>query len=212
MKLYSYFRSSAAYRVRIALNYKGIEYQQQAVNLLTQQEEEQAYQAVNPQKMVPVLEHDGRKFFQSMAILEYLDDIHPQQPLLPASASDRAQVRALANIVACDIHPLNNLRVLRYLADQFDANEQAKSEWYRHWIEQGFDAFEHHLQTLSNGKFCFGDRPGMADMLLIPQVYNARRFDVDMNRYAIIESIEQHCLSLPAFIDALPENQPDAVG
>ena len=210
MKLYSYFRSSAAYRVRIALNYKGIEYQQQAVNLLTQQEEEAAYQAVNPQKMVPVLEHDGAMFFQSMAILEYLEETFPQKPILPAAASDKAQVRALANIVACDIHPLNNLRVLRYLAEHYDADEQAKADWYRHWIEQGFAAFEKHLAATSNGQFCFGDQPGMADMLLIPQVYNARRFEVDMSAYPLIESVEQHCLTLESFIQAMPENQPDA--
>jgi maleylacetoacetate isomerase/maleylpyruvate isomerase len=210
MKLYTYHRSSAAYRVRIALNFKGIEYQQQAVNLLTQQEEEAAYQAVNPQKMVPVLEHNGTMFFQSMAILEYLEEVFPKKPILPPSSSDKASVRALANIVACDIHPLNNLRVLRYLADHFDADEQARGDWYRHWIEQGFAAFESHLAGASNGRFCFGDQPGMADMLLIPQVYNARRFKVEMKAYPLIESIEQHCLTLQPFIRAIPENQPDA--
>ncbi len=210
MKLYSYFRSSAAYRVRIALNYKQIEYHQEAVNLLTQQEQQAAYQSVNPQKMVPVLEHDGVRFYQSMAILEYLEETFPQAPILPQSANDRAQVRALANIIACDIHPLNNLRVLRYLSDHFNADDAAKNNWYRHWIEQGFDAFESHLQGLSDGRFCFGDVPGLADMLLIPQVYNARRFEVDLAPYPLIEAIEQHCLILPAFDQARPENQPDA--
>lgn len=210
MKLYSYHRSSAAYRVRIALNYKAIRYQQQAVNLLAQQEQLPDYQAVNPQKMVPVLEHDGQLLFQSMAILEYLEEKYPQPAILPANAVDRAQVRALSNIIACDIHPLNNLRVLGYLSDHFEADQQAWAEWYRHWIEQGFDAFEKHLQMASNGQFCFGKHPGMADMLLIPQVYNARRFDVNMALYPLIESIEQHCLTLDAFIDASPQNQPDA--
>ena len=197
--------------MRIALNYKQIAYQQEAVNLLTQQEQQAAYQSVNPQKMVPVLEHEGVLFYQSMAILEYLEESFPQTPILPQSARGKAQVRALANIIACDIHPLNNLRVLHYLSDHFNADDAAKNNWYRHWIEQGFDAFESHLQGLSDGRFCVGEAPGLADMLLIPQVYNARRFEVDMTAYPLIEAIEQHCLTLPAFDQARPENQPDAV-
>ncbi len=212
MKLYSYYRSSAAYRVRIALHFKGIEFEQQAVNLLQQQEEKAAYRAVNPQKMVPVLEHDGQVFFQSMAILEYLEEVFPDKPLLPQDPAEKARVRALANIIACDIHPLNNLRVLRYLSEHYAADEKAGAEWYRHWIEQGFTAFEQHLASGPVGRYCQGDIPGMADILLIPQIYNARRFAVEMSRFPLIEQIEKACLALPPFIAAAPENQPDAIG
>ena len=211
MKLYSYYRSSAAYRVRIALNLKLIDHQQQAVNLFTQEEEKEYYKNINPQSMVPVLEHNGVTFFQSMAILEYLEELHPENPILPIDRSDRATVRALSNIIACDIHPLNNLRILKYLSDEFKVNEEGQGNWYRHWIEQGFQAFESHLKTLSNGTVCFAENPGMADILLIPQVFNARRFDVDLSQFPIISSIEKYCLNLPAFAEAQPENQPDAI-
>ena len=211
MKLYSYYRSSAAYRVRIALNLKGIDYEQIAVNLLKEEEMSDDYAAVNPQNMVPVLEHEGQTFFQSMAILEYLDEVFPKQSLLPEGAAIRARVRALANIIACDIHPLNNLRVLKYLGNNFDANANQKNLWYRHWIGQGFAAMEVQLKDVSNGLFCVGEEAGMADVLLIPQVYNARRFEVDMSQYPLITSIEQHCLTLAPFIQAMPENQPDAI-
>ena len=210
MKLYSYYRSSAAYRVRIALNLKGIEYEQVAVNLLKQEEMSDAYTAVNPQNMVPVLEHDGQLFFQSMAILEYLEEVFARPALLPEDAVTRARVRALANIIACDIHPLNNLRMLKYLSNNFDTDTEQNNQWYRHWIEQGFAAFEVQLKDCSNGLFCDGEKAGMADVLLIPQVYNARRFDVDMSNYPLITSIEQHCLTLTPFKQAIPENQPDA--
>jgi len=210
MRLYSYYRSSAAYRVRIALNLKGIDYEQIAVNLLKEEEMSAAYTAVNPQNMVPVLEHDGQLFFQSMAILEYLEEVFPESALLPEDAVTRARVRALANIIACDIHPLNNLRVLKYLANSFEADAKQKNLWYRHWIEQGFAAMEAQLKGRSNGLFCDGEKAGMADTLLIPQVYNARRFDVDMTNYPLITSIEQHCLTLDPFKQAMPENQPDA--
>lgn len=209
--LYSYYRSSAAYRVRIALNLKGIDYQLHAVNLLSGEEKTAPYTGLNPQGLVPVLEHDGRRFVQSMAILEYLEEIYPNPPLLPADAIERAWVRALANIVACDIHPVNNLRILKYLAQELEVGDGQKLGWYRHWVEQGFDPLETHLQDQSNRRYCFGDTPGLADVLLIPQVYNARRFAVDMQRYPIISAIEQHCLSLPAFNSAVPENQADAV-
>ena len=210
MKLFSYYRSSAAYRVRIALNLKGIEYEQVAVNLLKQEEMSEAYTAVNPQNMVPVLEHNGQLFFQSMAILEYLEEVFPGPALLPEDAVTRARVRALANIIACDIHPLNNLRMLKYLSNNFDTDTEQNNQWYRHWIEQGFAAFEIQLKGRSNGLFCDGEKAGMADVLLIPQVYNARRFKVDMSNYPLISSIEQHCLTLTPFEQAIPENQPDA--
>ena len=209
--LYSYYRSSAAYRVRIALNLKGINYQLHALNLLSGEEKAAPYTDVNPQGLVPVLEHDGHHFSQSMAILEYLEERYPHPPLLPVGVADRAWVRSLSNIVACDIHPLNNLRILKYLSQELDIDDGQKSSWYRHWVEQGFEALETHLLGRSNQHYCFGDAPGLADVLLIPQVYNARRFKVDMQQYPTINAIEQHCLSLPEFEKAAPENQPDAL-
>ena len=209
--LYSYYRSSAAYRVRIALNLKQIDYRQETLNLLTGEEKAEPYARLNPQKLVPLLVHDGQPIFQSMAILEYLEERYPQTPLLPREPSERAWVRALANIVACDIHPVNNLRILKYLAQELDVDEIQKLDWYRHWVEQGFDALEKHLEGRCNERYCFGDAPGLADVLLIPQVYNARRFEVDMQPYPIISAIDQHCLDLPEFERAIPENQPDAV-
>jgi len=210
MKLYSYYRSSAAYRVRIALNLKGLDYETVAVNLLKGEEQGDDYRRINPQGLVPVLEVDGQLLAQSMAILEYLEETRPEPPLLPGDPLQRAQVRALANIVACDIHPLNNLRVLKYLATELQAEDEQKNRWYCHWIDEGFRAFEQRLQDLDSGDYCFGNSPTLADVLLIPQVYNARRFRVDMTRYPRIERIEQHCLGLEAFARAIPENQPDA--
>ena len=210
MKLYGYYRSSAAYRVRIALNLKGIDYEQVIVNLLTAEEQQEDYASINPQKMVPVLEDNGQNFFQSMAILEYLEEAYPQNPILPDDIVDRVWVRALSNIVACDIHPLNNLRVLKYLVNDLNVGEVDKLNWYQHWVVESFRAFEAYLQKKGTGDFCFGEQPGMADILLIPQVYNARRFEVDMAQFPLINRIDQHCLSLPAFDKAIPENQPDA--
>ena len=209
--LYSYYRSSAAYRVRIALNLKEIDYRLETLNLLTGEEKAAPYAELNPQRLVPLLVHDGKPIFQSMAILEYLEECYPQSPLLPRGAADRAWVRALANIVACDIHPVNNLRILKYLAQELDVDEKQKVDWYRHWVEQGFDAIETHLLERSSQRFCLGDAPGLADAVLIPQVYNARRFGVNMDQYPVISAIEQHCLTLHAFDRAVPENQPDAV-
>ncbi len=209
MKLYSYYRSTAAYRVRIALNLKGIQYQLVPVNLLKEEEQSSDFSALNPQQMVPVLEHQGQRFFQSMAILEYLEEVYPQRPLLPEPRVARARVRALANIVACDIHPLNNLRILKYLKNTLNSNDAQINGWYRHWIELGFDAFEAYLQDRSSGQYCEGDSISMADVLLIPQIYNARRFDVDLNAYPLISGIEKHCLDVPEFQEALPQNQPD---
>jgi maleylacetoacetate isomerase len=208
--LYSYYRSSAAYRVRIALNLKGVEYQQQTVNLLTSEESSADYQQINPQKLVPTLEHNGKRLYQSLAILEYLEEVFPDPGLLPVHASDRAFVRALSQMIASDIHPLNNLRVLKYLDNVMDSNKDSRDEWYRHWIIEGFSAIEQHLQKSSDGNYCFSDTVSMADIVLIPQVYNARRFNVDMSAFPLITSIEQNCLDLAAFSDAIPENQPDA--
>lgn len=209
--LYSYYRSSAAYRVRIALNLKGLEYELKTLDLLAGEEKSAPYSKLNPQKLVPLLEHDGQRLVQSMAILEYLEELCPHPPLLPENVAGRAHVRALANIVACDIHPLNNLRILKYMLEEFKIDSESKLSWYRHWVEQGFDALEIHLRDTSNHRYCFADTPGLADVLLIPQVYNARRFEVDMQSYPTIAAIEQHCLKLPAFERAIPENQPDAV-
>lgn len=209
IKLYSYFRSSAAYRVRIALNLKHIEHRLEFVNLLEAEEQQAIYAELNPQKLVPILEHDEYLLYQSMAILEYLEETFPEPALLPFDSALRAEVRALANVIACDIHPLNNLRVLKYLSEDLDIGEEEKLRWYRHWVAQGFDAIEKRLAAFSDGRFCFGDTPGMADAVLIPQVYNARRFELDMRPYPLIESIDEHCLQIEAFRSAAPENQPD---
>lgn len=212
MKLYSYYRSSAAYRVRIALNLKQLPYETVGVHLLKNggEQKQPAYSAKNPQKLVPALEDNGQVFTQSLAIIEYLDEAYPAQPLLPAAATECARVRAIAQLIACDIHPLNNLRVLGYLQNQLGADETAKTEWYRHWIQEGFAALETLLQSEQTGRFCHGDTPTLADCCLVPQVYNARRFQVDLSPYPTIVRIVAECEALPAFQAAAPENQPDA--
>ena len=212
MKLYSYYRSSAAYRVRIALNLKQLPYETVGVHLLKNggEQKQPAYSAKNPQKLVPALEDKGQVFTQSLAIIEYLDEAYPAQTLLPAAATERARVRAMAQLIACDIHPLNNLRVLGYLQNQLGADETAKTEWYRHWIQEGFAALETLLQSEQTGRFCHGDTPTLADCCLVPQVYNARRFQVDLSPYPTIVRIVAECEALPAFQAAAPENQLDA--
>ncbi|MDO5058455.1 MAG: maleylacetoacetate isomerase [Neisseria sp.] len=212
MKLYSYFRSSAAYRVRIALNLKGLPYQTQAVHLLNNGGEQKSpeYAALNPQKLVPAFEDQGLVLTQSLAIIEYLDETRPETPLLPADAAGRARVRAIAQLIACDIHPLNNLRVLQYLQSSSGADQAAKSVWYKHWIEEGFTALEQILQQPQTGRFCHGDTPTLADCCLIPQIYNARRFKVDLTPYPTIVRIARACEEMDAFRVAAPEQQPDA--
>ena len=210
MKLYGYFRSSAAYRVRIALNLKKLPYAQQAVHLTRdggwQWSEE--YRAVNPQKRVPALVlSTGDVLLQSLAIVEYLDEVHPEPPLLPADAIARAHVRAVAQIMACDIHPLNNLAALNYLKGPLKQDQAAVDDWYRHWVTQGFDAIE---ALLHPGPYAFGAQVTMADLCLVPQVFNARRFKMDMGKYPKIAAVDAACLKLPAFDKARPENQPDA--
>ncbi len=210
--LYSYFRSSAAFRVRIALNLKGIDYQIHSVHLLKDggQQSHAKYLKLNPQGLVPVLVIDDMVISQSAAMIEYLEETYPEPSLLPKSVAERAYVRSLAQTVACDIHPLNNLRVLQYLKTRFNIAD-AKASWYPHWIEKGFDAFEHRLcEHGSNGRFCFGDTAGMADIFLIPQLYNALRFDCGLESYPLIKSIYAHCMQQTAFAKAAPENQPDA--
>ncbi|MCB2102057.1 MAG: maleylacetoacetate isomerase [Rhodobacterales bacterium] len=213
MKLYTYYRSSAAYRVRIALNLKGIACEQVGVHLVKDggQHRTEAYAAINPLRLVPSLEDGGRYMTQSLALLEYLEDTHPTPPLLPADAFGRARVRALCLSVACEIHPLNNLRALGYLTGTLGVDEDAKMAWYHHWIHEGFRAIETLLTADAGaGTFCHGDSPTLADCCLVPQVYNAHRFGVDIGAYPTIRRIEAACLALPAFDAARPENQPDA--
>ncbi|ELY22623.1 maleylacetoacetate isomerase [Vreelandella titanicae] len=210
--LYGYFRSSAAYRVRIALNLKGLDYDQIPVNLVKGEQRGDDHLMRNPQGLVPSLVLDDSSVInQSLAICEYLDEVHPEPALLPINALERARVRALAQSVACEIHPLNNLRVLKYLVRGMGADEAAKLAWYHHWIAQGFTALEATLSNApSSGDFCHGDTPTLADICLIPQVYNAERFECDLSAYPTIQRIAANCRSLPAFEKAAPEVQPDA--
>ncbi|WP_141440467.1 maleylacetoacetate isomerase [Vreelandella titanicae] len=210
--LYGYFRSSAAYRVRIALNLKGLDYDQIPVNLVKGEQRGGEHLARNPQGLVPSLVLDDRSVVnQSLAICEYLDEVHPEPALLPVNALERARVRALAQSVACEIHPLNNLRILKYLVREMGADEAAKLAWYHHWIAEGFTALEATLSNApSSGDFCHGDTPTLADICLIPQVYNAERFECDLSAYPTIQRIAANCRSLPAFEKAAPEVQPDA--
>ncbi|RSZ57808.1 maleylacetoacetate isomerase [Massilia atriviolacea] len=213
MKLYTYFRSSAAYRVRIALNLKGVGYEAVPVHLLRNGGEQRApeYLAINPSGLVPSLQDKGTTLTQSIAILEYLEEVHPQVALLPRDALGRARVRSLALMVACDIHPLTNLRVLRHLVHQVGLPEEAKTEWYVHWLREGMAAIEAHLaHSPDTGRFCHGDTPTMADCCLVPQVFNARRFHVDLAPYPTIARIDAMCAALPAFAEAHPSRQPDA--
>lgn len=212
IKLYDYYRSTAAYRVRIALNLKGVVYSQAPVNLRKGEQAHPDYRGLNPQCFVPTLEtEDGRLLRQSLAICEYLEDVYPQPPLLPAEAIGRARVRALAQAIACDIHPLNNLRVLRYLGTALDAGDPQQSAWYHHWIHEGFKALESMLAAdPQTGRYCHGDQTTLADLCLVPQVFNANRFDVDLANYRNIRRINDACLELAAFDRARPERQPGA--
>lgn len=211
--LHSYWRSSAAYRVRIGLNLKGLRYDIAAVHLVRDggDQHKPGYLATHPQKLVPVLQHGQRMLRQSLSILEYLDEMWPEPALLPATARERQRVRALAQLVACDVHPLNNLRVLQYFEHEWNVPQPERDAWVRHWIEEGFTAFEAMLQNHpSTGRFCDGNAPTIADCCLVPQVYNARRFGLDLSPYPTILRIEDACLALPAFDAARPERQPDA--
>lgn len=213
MTLYSYWRSSAAYRVRIALHLKRLPFDTVSVNLLLDggSQHSDDYRALNPQELVPVLRHGNRILRQSMAIIEYLDETWPDTSLLPSTTRERARVRALAQTIGCDIHPLNNRRVLRFLEQQWQVPLPEREEWARHWIRTGFAAIELLLaENPSTGEFCEGERPGLADCCLIPQVYNADRFGVSLDAYPTIARINASCLALPAFDAARPENQPDA--
>jgi maleylacetoacetate isomerase len=213
IKLYTYWRSSACYRVRIALNLKGLAYESIPVHLLKDggEQHKAGFQEVNPQELIPVLMHGGRMLRQSLAIMEYLDEnFDTKRPLMPNVARDRQRARAIAQMIACDIHPLNNLRVQQYLTNEFKATDQQREAWTRHWIDEGFRALEAVLaDSLATGTYCEGDSPTMADCCLVPQVYNAQRFGVDLKAYPNIKRINDECLKLPAFTDAAPENQPD---
>lgn len=213
LQLYSYWRSSAAFRVRIALNLKGLAYETLPVHLLRDggQQHSTDYRQINPQQLVPVLRHGDRLLRQSLAILEYLEETWPQPPLLPADSRGRARVRGIANAIACDVHPLNNLRVLQYLERECELGQDERDAWVRHWISEGFQAIETMLgDHPSTGRFVEGDMPTMADCCLVPQVYNARRFGVDISAFPAIEQIERACLAMPAFDAARPEKQPDS--
>ena len=208
MELYTYFRSSAAYRVRIALNLKGIAHRLVAVNLLQGEHRQDSYRALQPQGLVPLLKTDGGECIgQSTAIVEYLEAQYPEPRLLPENHLDAALVRSWANIIACDIHPIDNLRVLKYLSAELQVSEQQKSAWYQHWIIEGFTALE---QQVKAAPYCFGSEVTLADVYLVPQVYNARRFATDMTAFAKINAICAACNELPAFDRARPEQQADA--
>src|SRR5271166_359563 len=210
MKLYGYFRSSAAFRVRIALNLKKLDYETAAVHLRRNDQTRPDYLRINPQGLVPTLEDGERTLIQSLAIIEYLDETYPDPPLLPTPRADRARVRALAEIVACDIHPINNLRVLRYLTHSLGHDEAAIASWYNHWIDAGFQALERLLaDDPRTGKFCHGEAPGLADITLVPQVVNAERYRLDLTPYPTITRIFENCMKLEPFVAAHPDKQPD---
>ena len=211
MKLHGYFRSSAAFRVRIALNLKGLDYDQASIHLRRGEQRAPDYLKLNPQALVPALVDGDLVLTQSLATIEYLDETYPNLPLLPNTPEGRARVRALAQIVACEIHPLGNLRVLQYLAKELKQDEPAVQRWFNHWIALGFGAFESliagHLET---GRFCHGDQPTLADICLVPQVFNAKRYDLDLKPYPTLMRIFESCMAVPAFDRAQPDKQPDA--
>jgi maleylpyruvate isomerase len=214
MKLYSYFRSSAAYRVRIALNLKNLPYEYMPVHLLRAGGEQLTadYRKLSPDAIVPTLvDGDDVVLQQSLAIIEYLEETHPSPPLLPAAAADRAYVRAIALQIACEIHPLDNLRVLRYLVREMGVSEEAKNGWYRHWLENGFASLEARLSAdPRTGTFVFGDTPTLADICLVPQIFNALRFKIDLAPYPTLQRLYEHASGLDAFARAAPDAQPDA--
>ncbi len=210
MKLYSYFRSSAAYRLRIALNLKGLDYDYVPVNLLKAEQKSDEYLRLNPQGLVPAMElPDGSTLGQSVALLEWLEETYPEPPLLPTDALARARVRSLIGSIACDTHPVCNIAVTNYLKSHFDAGQADIVDWYSTWMHRCFSAVEVVLAENAS-PFCFGEQPGMADVYLVPQVYNAQRFDIDLAPYPGIRGVVDRCIDLPAFSDAAPERQPDS--
>jgi len=218
MKLYNYFRSSASFRVRIALALKGLAYDYIPVHLARGEHKLPGYTALSSDTLVPLLETDGEHLSQSMAIIEYLDETRPQPPLLPDDAAGRAKVRALAQMVACEIHPLNNLRVLKYLAGTLQIGEEAKNTWYRHWVRDGLESFERQLSTLAAQRqqaglppsvYCWGNTPTLADCCLVPQIFNGKRFGVSFDGLPLTMAAFEACMALPAFQQAQPSNCPD---
>jgi len=213
MKLYTAARSSASFRVRIALNLKGLSYESLPINLRKGEQRGEDFLHLNPQGLVPALVSDEASavLTQSTAIIEWLEETHPAPAFLPSDAAGRARVRALAQIIACDIHPLNNLKVLHYLDKILGLEEGTRNDWYRHWVAEGFAALESLLTSPATGRFCHGDQPGYADIYLVPQVVNALRYKCDLTTYPILGRIYDNCLALPAFAQATPEQQPDFV-
>lgn len=208
LQLYNYYRSSASYRVRIALQLKGLEYKEIPVHLLNNGGEQHAaeYHAINPQSLVPTLMNGPKPITQSIAIIEYLDETHPDPALLPSDPYQKALVRAFALAITADIHPLNNLRVLKFLKNDLNLTDEQKNQWYQHWITTGFTALEKSLNsTQHKTDFCFGDSPTMADICLVPQMYNARRFNCDLSAYPTLNKIDAHCQTLSAFMKAQPQ-------
>ena len=216
MRLYSYFRSSASFRVRIALKLKGLDYETVPVHLVRGGGEQHsaAYRALNPAGLVPALEDDGNVLTQSLAIIEYLDEAYPLPALLPADAVERAKVRALAQSIACEIHPLNNLRVLNYLTKTLGVSDEQKTAWYQHWVESGLECVEKMLAgsgpASKTSRYCHGDTPGLADVVLVPQIFNAQRFNCRLEHVPTVMRIHEACMKLPAFAEAAPSHQPDA--
>ncbi len=212
MKLYEYFRSSAAYRVRIALNLKNLPYESICVSLQKSEHDRNQFKKINPQGLVPVLDDDGMVLTQSFVIMDYLDSTYPEPALMPSNQRERAYVSSIALSIACDIHPLNNLRVLRYLDYNLGLDENQRDGWYQHWIAQGLGALEEMISSEArSGQFCLSDSPTVADVFLVPQMTNARRFNCDLSNYPLLTAIDGRCRELKAFIDAAPENQPDAI-
>lgn len=216
MKLYGYFRSGTSHHTRIAMNLKQLDYESISVNLAQDEQLESAFKTINPQGLVPVLEAaksetESLVMFQSLAILEWLEEAYPQYPLLPSDMTGRVRVRALSAMISCDIHPINNRRILQYLRNELNVDESQVMAWCQRWISDGFTALESLLtQDKERDNFCYGNQPTLADCYLIPQVYSARRFKVDLTPYPNIVAIDKHCHTLPAFIEAAPENQADA--
>jgi maleylacetoacetate isomerase/maleylpyruvate isomerase len=210
MKLHNYFRSSASFRVRIALNLKGLAYDYVPVHIARGDHKSGPFAAISPDSLVPLLEDGGERLSQSMAIIEYLDEVHPEPALLPRDPVGRAKVRALAQSIACEIHPLNNLRVLKYLVRDLKVGEDAKNTWYRHWVREGLLAFERQLALSPAGAYCYGDTPTLADCCLVPQIFNGQRFDCDFSGLMRTMAVFDACMRLDAFQRAQPSQCPDA--
>ncbi|WP_421246396.1 maleylacetoacetate isomerase [Aeromonas sanarellii] len=209
LQLFGYWRSSASYRVRIVMQLKGLDYEQHPINLRQGEQREKAYRRINPQGLVPFLVDGEVQVGQSVAIMEYLDETYPAHPLMPSAPEERARVRQIVNMIACDIHPLNNLRVLNYLEEVFRVGKEQEASWYCHWIDETFTALEQLLMTTA-GVYSVGNEVTLADCMLVPQVYNARRFNIALDDYPTINRIVANCEQLQAFIKAAPANQPDA--